>query len=108
VLFAAAGAFVLSIALGVALRIVRSSRRELALFRARVVSLWTQGGSATRRHLFLILALGPLAGYLVWFLLPRGAGHDDMTILALVTIETVLFIVHANFVAGRRRSRKVA
>src|SRR5436190_20605438 len=33
VFFAAAGAFVLSIALGVALRIVRSSRRELALFR---------------------------------------------------------------------------
>ncbi len=79
VLFAAAGAFVLSMALGVALRIVRSSRRELALFRARAVSVWTQSGSAT-----------------------------DITILALVTIETVLFLVHANFVSGRRRLRKVA
>ena len=108
VLFAAAGAFVLSIALGVALRTVRSSRRELALFRARARSVWTQSGSATRRHLFLILALGPVAGYLVWFLLPRGAGHDDITILALVTIETVLFLAYANFVSGRRRLRKMA
>ena len=108
VLFAAASALVLSIAIRVALRAVRSTRRQLAVFRTRAVSVWTQGGSAARRHIFLVIVLGPVAGYLVWALLPRGMGHDDLATFALVTIEAVSFIAYANFVSGRRRLRNVA
>ena len=52
-----------------------------------------------RRHVFAIAVLGATAGYLVWFLLPLGAGHHDLAIFALVTIETVLSIVYRNFLS---------
>src|SRR5438309_1456584 len=81
------------------LRAVRFSRRQLALLRTRAVALWAQRGSAARRHVFVIAVLGTTAGYLVWFLLPLGAGHHDLAIFALVTIETVLSIVYRNFLS---------
>ncbi len=99
VLFAAAGAFVLSIAIGVALRTVHSSRRQLALLRTRAVAVWALRRSPARRHAFLTMGLAAVAGYLVWFLLPPAAGHDDLAIFALVTIETVLFMVYTNFLS---------
>jgi len=38
----------------------------------------------------------------------RSRPRRNITILALATIETVLFLAYANFVSGRRRLRKMA